>query len=102
MDSLVSASSAPLRLRARLLGGFAFLALLLAAAGTYGVMSCIVEQRTAEIGVRMAVGADTGDIFAMVLGRGAALAGPGLGDRAFGGRRRPRVPDDVLVANQDT
>ncbi len=102
MDSLVSASSAPLRFRARLLGAFAFLALLLAAAGTYGVMSCMVEQRTAEIGVRMAVGADTGDIFAMVLGRGAALAGTGLVIGVFGGLMLRRVMTTLLFETEVT
>jgi len=81
MDMLVDASSAPLRFRARLLASFAMLSLLLAAAGIYGVMSCLVEQRTAEIGVRMALGANTQRIFAMVMGSGLALtlAGVALG-----------------------
>ncbi|HTS61288.1 MAG TPA: ABC transporter permease [Candidatus Acidoferrales bacterium] len=78
METLVAASSAPLRFRARLLAAFALLALLLAAAGIYGVMSCLVEQRTAEIGVRMALGADSHHIFSMVLGRGMLLSGTGL------------------------
>jgi putative ABC transport system permease protein len=102
MDSLVSASSAPLRFRARLLGAFALLALLLAAAGTYGVMSCIVEQRTAEIGMRMAVGADAGVIFAMVLGRGSALAGTGLTIGIFGGLMLRRVMATLLFETQAT
>jgi ABC-type antimicrobial peptide transport system permease subunit len=47
-------------------------------AGIYGVMLCVVEQRTPEIGLRMALGARAIDIFAMVLGRGAALSIAGL------------------------
>jgi putative ABC transport system permease protein len=78
METLVAASTSQMRFRARLLTAFSVLALLLAAAGIYGVMSCIVEQRTAEIGVRMALGARAIDIFAMVLSRGAALTGAGL------------------------
>ena len=54
------------------------LALFLATAGIYGVMSCIVEQRTSEMGIRMALGARTIDILMMVLGRGAVLAVTGL------------------------
>jgi len=78
MEALVAASTSLLRFRAVLLAGFSVLALFLAAAGIYAVMSYTVEQRTSEIGVRMALGARTIDIFMMVVGRGAVLAGAGL------------------------
>ncbi|HXB70613.1 MAG TPA: ABC transporter permease [Candidatus Acidoferrales bacterium] len=78
MEALLAASTSPHRFRARLLTAFSMLALLLAAAGIYGVMSCVVERRTAEIGMRMALGARAADIFGMVLGRGLVLAGAGL------------------------
>jgi putative ABC transport system permease protein len=78
MQELVSDSASLLRFRTLLLSAFSVLALLLAAAGIYAVMSYAVEQRTAEIGVRMALGARTMDIFMMVLGRGAVLTCAGL------------------------
>jgi putative ABC transport system permease protein len=78
MEELMAASTSQHRFRARLLTAFSLLAMLLAAAGIYGVMSCVVEQRTAEIGVRMALGARAADVFGMVMGRGVALAGAGL------------------------
>jgi predicted permease len=67
------------RLKAFLLAGFAALALLLAALGTYGVMAHSVSHRMREIGVRMAMGARPGDVFRMVLGWGARLALVGAG-----------------------
>jgi ABC-type antimicrobial peptide transport system permease subunit len=77
MASLVSESIAQRRFTVLLLSTFGALALLLAAIGLFGVVSCLVAERTHEFGLRIAVGADRGDIYAQVLRRAAALSGAG-------------------------
>jgi putative ABC transport system permease protein len=80
----VAESNGPARFYATLVTGFAALALLLAAVGVFGVMSYTVSQRTAEIGVRVALGADERQIFRLVVGESLTLAAIGLGLGAAG------------------
>jgi putative ABC transport system permease protein len=73
LDELVSESLAQRRFTALLLGGFALVALLLAAIGLFGVISYLVAERTREFGLRLALGADRADIYAQVLKRAGML-----------------------------
>jgi putative ABC transport system permease protein len=78
MEELFHSSVAQPRFRAFLLGVFAVVALVLASTGLYGVISYSVSQRSNELGIRAALGAQKSDLMKLVLGEGARLAGTGV------------------------
>jgi predicted permease len=78
MTELLSSSLYGARMGAVLLGAFGLLALLLAGVGLYGVMSYTVARRTREIGIRMALGARSGDVLGMVMREALALVAAGV------------------------
>jgi putative ABC transport system permease protein len=78
MDDVFAKALAYPRFRAVLVAGFAVLAVALALVGIYGVLSFLVEERTPELGVRMALGALRRDIFSLVIGRSMSLVAGGL------------------------
>src|ERR1041384_2290699 len=78
MDHVVSASITQPRFNLFLLGLFSTVAMLLSAAGIYGVTAYSVTQRTHELGIRIALGAQVGDVLKMILGQGMVVIGIGL------------------------
>src|SRR4029077_10438686 len=73
MEQIVAEQISPWRFMTQILGTLAGIAIALAVIGTYGVMSYIVSRRTHEIGVRMALGARSGDVLGIVLTQGLKL-----------------------------
>jgi putative ABC transport system permease protein len=78
MDDVVSSSASRERFNTLLLGAFASIALLLTAAGIFGVLSYLVTQRTREIGLRMALGAQPEEVLRVIVGHGLRLVLLGL------------------------
>jgi predicted permease len=78
MEQRIADAASGTRFNATLLGFFGFVALALAAVGVYGVIAYSVAERTHEIGIRVALGASSGDVAGMVMGQGTAMTAAGL------------------------
>ena len=102
MNEIRAESVAPERLNLTLLSIFAGIALVLAVVGIYGVMSYSVTQRTHEIGIRMAIGAQPRDVFRMVLGQGMMLALIGVGIGLVGAFALTRLMATMLFGVEPT
>ena len=96
MEEVVANTVARPRLLVYLLGGFAGMALLLAALGLYGVISHSVTQRRHEIGVRVALGAGHGDVLRLIVQQGMALTIVGLLFGLVGALAATRVMGSLL------
>ncbi|MGH9350110.1 MAG: ABC transporter permease [Vicinamibacterales bacterium] len=102
MDDVFSESTARPRFLTQLLGGFALLALLLAAVGTYGILSYLVTERRREIGIRMALGANRSTVLSMVMQQGMLLAIAGLVIGVGGALGTTRVIASLLFGIEPT
>ncbi|HEX9759933.1 MAG TPA: ABC transporter permease [Candidatus Acidoferrales bacterium] len=97
LDQLVEQSLASRQFTMLLLSLFAGVALTLAAVGIYGVMAYAVAQRTHEIGIRVALGAQRGDVMRLILGRGLALTFAGIAAGVVASLALSRVLQGLLV-----
>ncbi len=102
MDQVVSGSMADHRFQTMLLGSFGALGLILAMVGIYGVISYGVTQRTREIGVRMALGAQPEDVLRMVIREGMLLAGAGIAAGICGALALTRFLQSLLFEIKPT
>jgi putative ABC transport system permease protein len=100
LDGLLSHSLSPRRFSAVLIGVLAGLALALSAVGIYGVMSYTVGQRTQEIGIRMALGAQPSSMLVLILGRGTRLALAGIATGVLGALALTRFLSSLLFEVQ--
>jgi putative ABC transport system permease protein len=102
MQQLLANSRSGRRFNLILLTGFALVALVLAMVGIYGVMSYTVAQRTHEIGIRVAVGAQSRDVFRMVIGQGMMLALIGVAFGLVGAFALTRLMTTMLFGVEPT
>jgi putative ABC transport system permease protein len=96
MEELIAAARSRPRFLMLLLTLFSAISVVLAAFGLYGVISYTVAQRTSEFGIRMALGAQAGDVIAMVLGQGLTLGLIGIGLGAAGAVLLARLMTGLL------
>ena len=96
-EQMLAQSLEARQFNAVLMGALAVLAVILALSGIYGVLSCLVAQRSSEIGVRLALGATRGDIFRLVLAQGLAAAGVGASIGVAGALLSARLLAPLLV-----
>jgi len=102
MTDFVRDQMASTRFTLVLIAVFGALAWVLAAVGLYGVLAYVVRQRTAEIGVRMAFGAQAGSILKLVVGQGMALAGAGVAVGLLAAFNLTRLMSSFLVGVEPT
>ena len=102
MDTRVVEAQAQTRFSLLLIGVFSTIAALLAGVGLYGVLATLVRQRTAEIGVRMALGAAPSRIFRLMVGKGLYLSAIGIGIGLVGAFALTRVLASMLVEVKPT
>ncbi|MBU8900574.1 ABC transporter permease [Corallococcus sp. M34] len=96
MEEVIARSMAARRMNLVLLGAFSVIALVLATAGLYGVISYTVSLRTRELGIRMALGAQAGDVVNLVMRQGALLVALGLGAGLAGAFALSRFLEGLL------
>lgn len=102
MDDVVTKAQAGTRFSLLLIGAFALIAAVLAGVGLYGVLATVVRQRTSEIGIRMALGAQPRNIFQLVVGQGLRLTAIGVAVGLFAAFALTREMSSMLVGIKAT